>query len=75
MKNYIVTITKSLGEKSKVEVEANSKKEIIEKSKTQFGLGIAPFNENDIVLKSDLQFFQQKFYYDKVNIFEPYFIY
>lgn len=75
MKKYIVTITKALNKQSKVEVLASSKKEIIELSKTQFGLGISPFTKNQIILKSELLENEQKFYYDFIDIHEKNFCY
>jgi hypothetical protein len=75
MKNYIVTITKALNKQSKVEVLASSKQEIIELSETQFGLGIAPFTENEIALKSGLSETEQKFHYDFIDIHEKGFWY
>jgi hypothetical protein len=63
MKNYIVTITKALNKQSKVEVLATSKKQVIEILSKDFGIGIAPVNNNNIVLKSNLPNYQQSFYY------------
>ena len=70
MKNYIVKITKALDKISYVEISANSKKEIIEKSSSQFGLGIAPFTNKDITLKSE----NDKSFYKIVDINEEYLI-
>ena len=68
MNNYIVTITKPLNRQSKVEVLASSKQEIIQLSEAQFGLGMAPFTENEIVLKSELSETEQKFHYEFIDI-------
>ena len=75
MNNYIVTITKPLNRQSKVEVLASSKQEIIDLSETQFGLGIEPFTENEIALKSELSETEQKFHYEFIDIHEKGFLY
>lgn len=63
MKIYIVTITKALGKQTKVQVNANSKKEVVQKLSSDFGLGIAPITTKNIQLFSDLSISQQSFYY------------
>lgn len=75
MKHYIVTVTKSINKEEKVEVEAKSVSQIIELSETQFGAGIAPLKESDIILKSDLSTDQQGFHYRSVNIHQEFFMY
>lgn len=67
MKTYIVTITKALGKKEKVEVLSSSKKKIIDSAKINFGLGIQKFGNNDIILKSELPIQEQSFHYNKVD--------
>jgi type II secretory pathway component PulF len=64
MKTYIVTITKALGKKQKVQITANSKKEVVEKLSSDFGLGIAPITTKQVQLKNDLPIFEQFFYYE-----------
>jgi type II secretory pathway component PulF len=67
METYIVTITKALGKNQKVQVSASSKKQVIEKLSSDFGLGIAPVKTKDIVLLSSLPISQQSFYYPSYN--------
>jgi type II secretory pathway component PulF len=63
MKTYIVTITKALGKNQKVQISASSKKQVIEKLSSDFGLGIAPIGAKQIQLKTDLPINEQLFYY------------
>jgi hypothetical protein len=64
MKNYIVTITKALNKKHKIQIQATSKKQVIERLSIHFGYGIAPINNNHIVLKTQLPVVEQSFYYE-----------
>lgn len=75
MKNYIITITKDLNKKTKVEVLASSKKQIIGNSKTQFGLGISKFTEKNIVLKSELPEYEKNFHYEVIDIHQSFFFF
>lgn len=63
MKTYIATLTKALGKQTKVQINANSKKEVVEKLSSDFGLGIAPITIKQVQLLSDLPISQQSFYY------------
>lgn len=67
MKTYIVTITKALGKQTKVQVNANSKKEVVEKLSSDFGLGIAPLGTKQVQLKTDFPIIEQFFYYKNYN--------
>lgn len=62
MKTYIVTITKALGKQTKVQVNANSKKEVVQKLSVDFGFGIAPINTKNVQLLSDLPTAEQSFF-------------
>lgn len=75
MKTYIVTITKAFDKREKIQVEANSIREILALSETQFGLGIAPLKRSDIVLKSNLPNDQQGFHYRLLDIHEKWFVF
>ena len=67
MKTYIVTITKALGKQTKVQISANSKKEVIQNLSSDFGLGIEPITTKQVQLLSDLPIVQQSFYYENYN--------